>query len=180
EIAQPAQNPVAEAPGHQVVPEVLLSGLEELNQRMSLRVLAKRQWLGRVADEQVREHEARALVGQLLDRHTGVVAELLLLVLGQTFVIETGKLKKREQRTVFQQDDGEFVVHEVDVKQNVLEFLLVPVDVSHQVPKRHHTTSRSKILSLCAESDCEFSSRLRKEAESLSSRSVLSTRKQTP
>ena len=147
---------------------------------MSLRVLAKRHELGRVADEQVREHEARAFVGQLLERHPGVVAELLLLVLRQAFVIEAGKLKEHEQRTVFQQDDGQIVVHEVDVKQDVLEFLLVPVDVSRQVPKPHQTTSRSKTRILCVESDWEFSSRLRKEAESLSSRSVLSIRKQTP
>src|SRR5438034_1434107 len=102
---------------------------------MSLRVLAKREGLGRVADEQVREHEAGALVGQLLERHSGVVAELFLFVLGQTFVIKAGKLKKRHERSVFQQDDGEIVVHEVDVKQNVLELLLEPVDVSRQVPK---------------------------------------------
>src|SRR5207247_6272821 len=121
--------------------------------------------------------EARAFVGQLLERHSRVVAELFLFVLGQTFVIEAGELKEHEQRTVFQQDDWQLVVHEVDVKQNVLELLLVTVDVLRQVPKPHQTTSRSKILSLCAESDWEFSSRLRREAESLSSRSVLSIRK---
>src|SRR5206468_8190386 len=146
-----AENPVAEAPGHQVVPEVLLSGLEELNQRMSLRVLAKCQELGRVADEQVREHEARAFVGQLLERHSGVVAELLLFVFGQPFVIEAGKLKEHEQRTVFQQDDGQIVFHEVNVEQNVFEFLLVPVDVPQQIPEPHQTASRSKIPSFCRE-----------------------------
>ena len=48
-VAQSAENPVAETPGNQIIPESLLLGLDELDQRRRIWIFPERQWLRRVS-----------------------------------------------------------------------------------------------------------------------------------
>lgn len=137
EVAESAKDTIATAPSDKVIPEGLLLALHELEERMCFRIVAQREGLGGVPNQQVRNHEASAFIRQLLERRPGIIAELFLLLFRQSFVVEALEMEQDQERAVLEKDDRHFMVQEVNIEKDVFELLFVPVDVSQKIAESH-------------------------------------------